>query len=266
MVGPALKREVVAHVCQRLEASEREACQTLGQARRSQRYRAKPKEDDARLTAAIRRIAARETRASYRGVRRHLVREGWDVNLKRVHRIWKKEGLRVPPKSRKKRRLGNTENGTQRLRAERINHVWSYDFVFDRTESGGRLKWLPVLDEFTRECLSLEVGRSMTSGDVIDTLDELVVRRGVPEFIRSDNGPEFVANAVKDWIAEKGSKPSSSNRDHPGRTATVRASTRGFATSSSMWRVFRACWKPSYWATSTGTNTTTAVRTPLWET
>jgi hypothetical protein len=110
MVGPARKREVVAHVCQRLEASERRACRTLGQARSSQRYRAKPKEDDARLTAAIRRIAVREPRAGYRGVPRHLVREGWDVNLKRVHRIWKKKGLRVPPKARKKRRMGNSEN------------------------------------------------------------------------------------------------------------------------------------------------------------
>ena len=97
MVGPARKREVVAHVCQRLKANERRACRTLGQARSSQRYRTKPRKDDARLTAAIRRIAMRETRAGYRGVRRHLVCEGWDVNLKRVHRIWKKEGLRVPP-------------------------------------------------------------------------------------------------------------------------------------------------------------------------
>jgi transposase InsO family protein len=108
---------------------------------------------------------------------RFLVREGWDVNLKRVHRIWKQEGLRVPPKARKKRRLGTSENGTQWLAAERINHVWSYDFVFDQTESGGRLKWLPVLDEFTR----------------------------------SDNEPEFVANAVKDWIEEKGFKSESFN-------------------------------------------------------
>ena len=206
MVGPARKREAVAHLCQRLEASERRACRTLGQARSSQRYKVKSKEDDARLTAAIRRIAVREPRAGYRGVRRHLAREGWDVNLKRVHRIWRKEGLRVPPKARKRRRLGNSENGTQRLAAARINHVWSYDFVFDQTESGGRLKWLPVLDEFTRECLSLEVERSMTSGDVIETLERLVARRGTPEFIRADNGPEFVANAVKDWISQKGIK------------------------------------------------------------
>jgi transposase InsO family protein len=206
MVGPARKREAVAHVCQRLEASERRACLTLGQARSSQRYKARPREDEARLTAAIRRIAVREPRAGYRGVRRHLVREGWNVNLKRVHRIWKKEGLRVPPKARKQRRLGNSENGIRRLAAERINHVWSYDFVFDRTESGGRLKWLPVLDEFTRECLSLEVERSITGGEVIKTLERLVERHGIPEFIRSDNGPEFVANAVKKWIGQKGFK------------------------------------------------------------
>jgi transposase InsO family protein len=204
MVSPARKREAVAHVCQRLETSERRACRTLGQARSSQRYKAKPREDDARLTAAIRRIAAREPRAGYRGVRRYLVREGWEVNLKRVHRIWKKEGLRVPPRVRKTRRLGTSEHGAQRLKAERINHVWSYDFVFDQTESGGRLKWLPVLDEFTRECLSLEVERSMTSRDVIEILDKLVAERGVPEFIRSDNGPEFIANAVKEWIEQKG--------------------------------------------------------------
>ncbi|MEY3896804.1 MAG: hypothetical protein RLZZ214_2324 [Verrucomicrobiota bacterium] len=110
----------------------------------------------------------RETRAGYRGVRRHLVREGWDVNLKRVHRIWKKEGLRVPPKAHKQWQLCDSENGTQRLQAERINQVWSYDFVFDQTGSGGRFKWLPVLDEFSRECLTLEVERSMTSGDVIE--------------------------------------------------------------------------------------------------
>lgn len=206
MVSPARKREAVAYVCQRLEASERRACRALGQARSSQRYKPKPREDDARLTAAIRRIAAQEPRAGYRGVHRRLIRDGWNVNRKRVHRIWKKEGLRVPTKARKKRRLGNSENSTQRLAPERINHVWSYDFVFDQTESGGRLKWLPVLDEFTRECLSLEVERSMTSSDVIETLDRLVAQRGAPEFIRSDNGPEFIATAVRNWIAQKGFK------------------------------------------------------------
>ncbi len=100
--------------------------------------------------------------------------------------------------------LQDPRTGTQRLQAKRINHVWSYDFVLDRTESGGRLKWLPVLDEFTWQCLSLEVEHSTTSADVIETLDRLVEVYGLPDFIRSDNGPEFVARAVNDWIAEKG--------------------------------------------------------------
>jgi transposase InsO family protein len=100
--------------------------------------------------------------------------------------------------------MGHLENGTQRLQAERINHVWSCDFVFDRAEWGDRLKWLPVIGEFTRECLSLEVERSMTSSDVIRTLDRRVKECGIPDFIRSDNGPEFVARAVKDWIAARG--------------------------------------------------------------
>ena len=155
MVGPARKREVVAHVCQRLEASERRACRTLGQARSSQRDRAKPKEDDARLTAAIRRIAAREPRAGYRGVRRHLVREGWD---------------------------GCTGSGK-------------------RKDSGCRRRPARSAAWATRKT---EHNACKPSGDGIEILDELVARRGVPEFIRSDNGPEFVANAVKDWIAEKG--------------------------------------------------------------
>jgi transposase InsO family protein len=159
------------------------------------------------------------------------VRENWDMNLKRIHRIWKKEGLRVLPKDRKKRRLGNSENGTQHLQAERINQVWSYDFVFDPTESSGRLKWLPALDEFSRERMSLEVERAMTSGDVIGILDEFVAQRGAPEFIRSDNGPEFVAKAVKDWIMENGFKSYSSSPGHLGRTLIVKASTRVFATS-----------------------------------
>jgi transposase InsO family protein len=108
------------------------------------------------------------------------------------------------PGSQRAPGLQDPRTGTQRLQAKRINHVWSYDFVLDRTESGGRLKWLPVLDEFTWQCLSLEVEHSTTSADVIETLDRLVEVYGLPDFIRSDNGPEFVARAVNDWIAEKG--------------------------------------------------------------
>ena len=158
------------------------------------------------MIKAIRRIAGRETRAGYRSVAWYLQREGWRVNIKRIHRLWKQEGLKVPAKARKRRRLGNSANGAQRLRAERINQVWSYDFVWDQTEQGRRLKWLPILDEHTRECLALEVEYSITARAVIDILERLVQERGAPEFIRSDNGPEFIAQAIKDWIAEKGMK------------------------------------------------------------
>jgi len=206
MVGPGRKKEAVAYVCRHLPYSERRACKSLGQPRSSQRYEQRRMERDTSLVRSMHRIAARETRAGYRTVFRYLRREGWVVNKKRVHRLWKKEGLKVPPRARKRRRLGESVNGAQRKKAERINHVWSYDFVFDQTERGSRLKWLPVLDEYTRECLSLEVDRSITARDVVETLEKLVEERGAPEFIRSDNGPEFIANAVKEWIADKGMK------------------------------------------------------------
>jgi len=155
MVGPARKREAVTHVQTTLCTSQRRACSSLDQPRSTQRYQTRRPDVDARLTRAMRRIAEREPRAGYRTVTCYLRREGWRVNRKRVHRLWKKEGLKVPAKARKKRRMGESANGTQRRRAERANRVWSYDFVFDQTETGSRLKWLPVLDEYSRECLSL---------------------------------------------------------------------------------------------------------------
>lgn len=204
MVSPARKREAVAHVCNRLGISERRACRSLKVARSTYRYAPRKPGIDAKLVKAMREIARKEPRAGYRSVTRHLQRKGWVVNVKRVHRLWKQEGLKIVSKSRKKRRFGSANQGVQRLSAHRINHVWSYDFVFDQTENGGRLKWLPVLDEFTRECLALEVARSLTATDVIATLDRLVRERGTPRYIRSDNGPEFVAKAVKAWIERNG--------------------------------------------------------------
>jgi transposase InsO family protein len=128
------------------------------------------------------------------------------VNRKRVHRIWKQEGLRVPKRQRKKRRLGHGENGIVRRKSERPNHVWSYDFVWDQTEDGRMLKILPVVDEFSRSCLTIEVARSITAADVIHVLDRLFEEHGEPEFIRSDNGSEFIAQAVQKWLQERGAK------------------------------------------------------------
>jgi len=132
--------------------------------------------------------------------------EGWRVNLKRVHRLWKEAGWQIRRKAKKKRRLGSSENACTQHRAERRNHVWSCDFVFDRTEDGRRLKFMPVLDEYTRESLALEVERSMTGEDLVDTLPYLFQVHGEPEFIRSDNGPEFVSKAVKEWLKDSGVK------------------------------------------------------------
>lgn len=122
--------------------------------------------------------------------------EGWAVNRKRVYRLWREAGLQVPQKTRKRRRLGTGENSTVRLAPESPNHVWCYDFVFDATEDGRALKLLPVLDEYTRECLALVVGRSLTSHHVVATLGRLIAERGAPTFVRSDNGSEFIAHRV----------------------------------------------------------------------
>ena len=146
----------------------------------------------------------REPRAGYRTVTKHLRRDGWQVNRKRVHRLWKQEGLKVPAKPTRKRARGNSDGSSQLREAESVDHVWSYDFIFDQTDDGGRLKWLPILDEYSRDLMSLGVARSMTAEDVIDQLEILVDQRGIPQFIRSDNGPEFVAKAVRKWIEDRG--------------------------------------------------------------
>lgn len=206
MVGPARRAEAVGHLRQSFDVSERRACRVIGQPRNTQRYERKQPMKDRALTADIQRLACSEPRAGYRGVTRLLRREGWQVNEKRVHRIWKQEGLKVPGRPARKKARGNSENSMQRHTATHLNHVWTYDFVHDQTDDGGRLKWLPILDEYSREALSLEVARSITAEDVLRDLERLVRERGAPEFIRSDNGPEFIARAVRDWIEEKGFK------------------------------------------------------------
>jgi putative transposase len=178
----------------------------IGQPRSSQRYAGRKAQRDRRLAERIVGLSRENPRYGYRRVWALLRREGWPVNKKRVHRLWRQEGLRVPDKQRKRRRLllGDSENGCTRRRAEHKDHVWSYDFVMDLTEDGRRLKMMPVVDEYTRECLSVDVGRSITAEDVLETLASLFRRRGEPSFIRSDNGPEFVAKAVKRWLDASG--------------------------------------------------------------
>lgn len=184
------------------QVSERRACQVLDQPRTSQRYQAQPRSDEAALVTRILALVRAHPRYGYRFITAKLRQEGWHVNAKRIYRLWRREGLKVPKKKRKRRRLGMSENACHRRSAERPNHVWCWDFIFDRTTDGRALKWLSIEDEFTRESLALQVDRRFTSEDVIDTLTELFAMRGVPTHIRSDNGPEFIAQAIGRWLAQ----------------------------------------------------------------
>src|SRR5215208_842202 len=202
LLSPTRRRAAVEHVRRRLGVSERRACGVIGQPRSSQRYAGRKAHRDRRLAERMVELSRENPRYGYRRVWALLRREGWPGNKKRVHRLWRKEGLKVPERQRKRRRLlmGKSENGCTRRRAEHKDHVWSYDFVMDLTEDGRRLKMMPVVDEYTRECLSIDAERSITAEDVVDTLALLFRSRGEPTFIRSDNGPEFIAKAVKQWL------------------------------------------------------------------
>lgn len=172
----------------------------LDQPRSTQRYQSSPRNDEPSLVKRMYELVRSRPRFGYRRIARLLQREGWQASFTRVYRLWRREGLKVPQKKRKRRRTGDSRNGCHRLRPEQKDHVWCWDFVFDRTASGSSLKWFSIVDEFTRECLALKVDRSIRSEDVIDTLAELFSSRGVPQCIRSDNGPEFVSRAIQCWL------------------------------------------------------------------
>ena len=184
----------------KLNVSERRACGAVGQGRSTQRYVGRKADRDRALMEKMIALSRENPRYGYRRVWALLRREGWAVNNKRVRRLWREEGLKVPTKQRKRRRLGTSDNGSARRRAEHKKHVWSYDFAFDETEDGRRLKIMSIVDEYSRECLHLEVERSITAEDVVAILEGLFCQRGEPVFIRSDNGPEFIALAIKRWL------------------------------------------------------------------
>jgi putative transposase len=190
-----------------LRVSERRACRVLGQARSTQRRRPKVRDDEDALTGRIIQLATCYGRYGYRRVTALLRREGWRVNHKRVERIWRTEGLKVPGKQPKRGRLWLNDGSCIRLRPTHKDHVWSYDFIFDRTRDGRALKILTVIDEYTRECLALRAERSMRSEEVLEVLDDLFVRRGIPEHIRSDNGPEMTSEVVRSWLDTLEVKP-----------------------------------------------------------
>ncbi len=186
------------------EVSERRACKILKQPRASQRYLPIEPDDELSLTQRIIDLACMYGRYGYRRIAAMLRLEGWRVNHKRVERIWKQEGLKVPKKQHKRGRLMLGDGSCVRLRAEHKDHVWSYDFVLGRTHEGRSFRMLNVVDEHTRECLSIDVARNLRSDDVLERLAWLMATRGVPKYIRSDNGSEFTANVVRNWLSKVG--------------------------------------------------------------
>ena len=184
--------------------SQRAACRLVGQHRSTQRRQTALPSDERELVASIHRASTENPRYGYRRIHQVLLREGWRVNHKRVQRIWRTEGLRVPQKQRKRRRKGDSTNSCIRQRATHKGHVWTYDFLFDRTEDGRQVKILAIVDDYTRESVGLYAARSIKAIDVIEVLAEAMIKHGTPQHLRSDNGPEFVASAVTTWLQRMG--------------------------------------------------------------
>lgn len=184
----------------RLGLSQRRACQIVGQHRSTQRHRPEDPDPDRDLRRKLRAFARHHPRWGYRRAHAVLRREGHHLNRKKVQRLWREEGLRVPPRRHKRPRLGISTTPADRLSATHPNHVWALDYQFDVTSTGRIIKILHITDEYTRESLSDLVAHSIDADATVATLDRIVARRGGhPDFIRCDNGPELTANALRDW-------------------------------------------------------------------
>jgi len=187
-------------LCERLKLSERRACEIAGQHRSTQRHEPKLADGEERLRKRLREISAGHPRWGYRRAHAQLLLEGFDHNRKRTQRVWREEGLRVPKKARKRRRLGESTAAADRLSATHPNHVWALDFQHDATTDGRELKFLNVVDEFTREALAIECDRTIDADETVAILKRLVAQRGTaPENLRADNGPELTARVLAQW-------------------------------------------------------------------
>ena len=196
----------MVHVRQKLGTSERRTCRELGLARSTHQYASKPQDDD-ELRLALIRLAKKYGRYGYRKVGELLAAEGWHVNHKKVERLWREEGLQLPARHKKRKRLYHHDASVIRLRPKYPNHIWAIDFVHDRLSNGRAYKMLTVLDEYTREALCVAVAAKMGAGDVLEVLYPLLLERGRPNYIRSDNGPEFAAAPFQDWLRRVGIQP-----------------------------------------------------------
>jgi len=196
----------VTQVCQELSVSQRRACKVLDQPRSTQRLNPYVPDDEPQLVAEIVALAEKYGRYGYRMITGLLHQDGWQVNHKRVERLWRREGLKVPKKQPKRSRLWFNDGSCIRLRPQYKHHVWSYDFMSARTADGRAFRMLNILDEYSRECLCILVARHITADDVIEVLFTLFITVGIPEYIRSDNGPELTAKALRQWLDDLGVK------------------------------------------------------------
>ncbi|MDE1132577.1 MAG: IS3 family transposase [Ascidiaceihabitans sp.] len=206
LLSPSRRRACIDHVRSEFKVSERRVCRVLGQHRSTQRRLPRGRADEERLVEDMIELTRQYGRYGYRRIAALLRDAGWQVNDKRVERLWRREGLKMPMKQPKKGRLWLHDGSCVRLRPEYRNHVWSYDFVHHRTDDGRAFRTLNILDEHSRECLAIRVKRKLNSNEVIDALTDLFILRGVPAYIKSDNGPEFIAEAVRNWIKAVGAK------------------------------------------------------------
>jgi len=191
---------VIDKLCRKLGISERRACKALRQHRSTQRYKLKQVEKDKPLINDMLKLSLKHPRYGYRRITILLREDNWLVNFKRVYRLWCLEGLKVPKKQHKRLYTGTSDNSCDKKKPEYYNHVWSYDFLTERLENGRRVRLLVVVDEYTRECLAIDIAKSFGGQDVVELLRYLFAVRGCPRYIRSDNGPEFVSKAVKKWL------------------------------------------------------------------
>ena len=189
---------------QKFSVSQRRACRVLDQPRSSQRFEGQPKDEDVRLTKKILEFVRQRPRWGYRRICQLLRRSGEVLNMKKMYRLWKAAGLKVPQKRHKKLATGTRENACDVQPATFMHDVWTWDFVHSSTIDGRSIRLLNIVDEYTRQCLSIKVGRSITSEDAIDTLAELFAMHGVPKRLRCDNGPEFISKAIQEWLQKIG--------------------------------------------------------------
>lgn len=194
----------VGHLVEQFNVSERRACKVTGQQRATQRYTPRVASDEDALLQELNRLVGENPRGGCRYITMLLQRDGWRINHKRIHRLWKREGYRVPRNVNNKKAIGIGANACDKRKATASNDVWTWDFIHDRSNDGRALKFLVIIDEHTRECLALQPARSFKSTDVLDTLSAIVGERGAPTHIRSDNGSEFIAQAVKRWMTDTG--------------------------------------------------------------